>query len=326
MIDRLKQIPNLKAYLALITVCIAWGTTFPAMHIGLEFLTPDVLSAQRFTLAGLILLAICAVRREPLPSKISVKRNFIIGTLLLFIGNAATCWALQYIPTGLAAAIVAMNPFWMVFLAVVFPPRERVTLIGVTGLVIGFTGMMILLSPQLSQSTTGNVSPMFWFAIGTQLLTGLSWSIGTVYSKKAPAQASVMMANGMQNLFSGVMLIPVCFLFNHNPFIMPSAPGAMSVLYLIVVGTLIGLNCYLYMMERLPVTAASTFAYITPIVTTIVGAVVLKEVVGWPQAIGMAVVLTGVGFTHMARVFTGWFSKNAPEGMLKPFRKLRGAA
>jgi len=189
---------KLTAYLALLTIYIVWGTTFGAIHIGLETIEPGLLACLRYLSVGLILVPWCLMRGEKRPSRSSLKRDMIIGCLLFLFGNAISIWALQYMTTGLAAMITATSPFWMSWLATAVPPREKIEAHAIKGLLIGFLGLLVLLSPQLLHPM--KVSAAFWNSFMLMMLVSVSWSVGSIYARKVPAQSSLLMSIGIQNL------------------------------------------------------------------------------------------------------------------------------
>ena len=281
-----------KAYLALFAVYLAWGTTFGAMHIGLSDFPPFVFACQRFLIAGVLMIGFCLLKGEALPSAFAVKRNVITGTLMFACSNAVAFWTLQYFSTGFAGLMVALHPFWMVALTAILPPRETVKPMALLGLMVGFMGLSILLLPELTRPQAYN--PMLLPCVLITLCTGLTWALGSIYMRKNPVSSSVLMSVGLQNLSAGLILIPVNLLMGNNPLMATGVHGLAALIYLVVVGSLIGMTCYQYMMEKLPVPISSTFAYVTPLITITVGWLILGESVSPMMLLGGLIILAGV--------------------------------
>jgi drug/metabolite transporter (DMT)-like permease len=281
-----------KAYLALLVVYLVWGTTMGAIHIGVETIHPALLVCLRFTVAGLLLLLYCFSRGERLPDNRSLFRDCMVGFLLFVGGNSAVSWALQYVPTGLAGALVATNPFWMVALSAVTPPHEHVRPLDWIGLVIGFMGMLVLLSPELLAPQ--QISPVYWISIIGLLVMVFFWAAGTVYARKTETRSSLLMSLGIQNLFSGVLLIPVCGLTPHALDFTPSTGSLMALIYLILMGTILATSCYLFLLKHLTITVAGTFAYVTPVITVIFGWLFLGESLTSTTMLGTGIIIAGV--------------------------------
>src|SRR5579884_2401697 len=131
------------AYVAWITVCVVWGTTYLAIRIALESIPPLLMAAMRYTAAGTILAALLRARGERLPGVRAWPSLFLLGVLLLGLGNGGVVWAEQTVPSGLTAVLVATSPFWITGIDVVLG-GERLTARRWVGLVIGFVGIVAL--------------------------------------------------------------------------------------------------------------------------------------------------------------------------------------
>jgi drug/metabolite transporter (DMT)-like permease len=290
-----KQAPPIKAYLALIAVYLIWGTTVGSILIGVRTFPPALLPCLRFFIAGILLVSFCLFKGEKLPAKRDLKTNFIIGALLFFGGNSIVCWTVTHMTTGFGSILVATTPLWMTWLSAVLPPREKISKLSMVGIGIGFLGMLILLSPKLTH--LGNTSPVFWLCIAGLVVMTFCWSLGSIYARKYPNPCSLLMSVGLQNLFASLMLIPVCMLTispQEWAAIHPSTASLAALAYLVLMGTIVATPCYLYVLKNLPVSVSSTFAYVTPVITVIVGWLFLGEAVTLTMGIGAAVTLAGV--------------------------------
>jgi drug/metabolite transporter (DMT)-like permease len=282
----------LKAYGALFVVYLVWGTTMAAMHVGVESIPPALLACARFTLSGLLLVGVCSLLGHSWPRLDELKQHALVGFLLFFGGNSISCWALQYIPTGLGGMLVATMPFWMVGLSTLGAARERVMPLTLVGLLIGFVGMVILLSPQWIAPQA--VSPMFWPSIGGMLVLCFFWSAGSLVARRLQSRTSLLMGLGVQNLFAGLMLLPFSLAAGDFNALQPTAASLSALLYLIFFGTILATPCYYYVLRSMPVSVASTFAYVTPIITVLFGWLAFGEALSWSTLAGSAVILAGV--------------------------------
>lgn len=189
--------------------------------------------------------------------------------------------------------MVATTPFWMIWLSSVMPPKEKVSPIAIGGILIGFIGMLILLSPQLTQPS--HTPPIFWWSVLAMLVNTFFWAFGSIVVRKNPSSDSLFMTVGLQNLAGGLVLIPVCLLTVPDwNAIQVSIHTTWALTYLVVMGTMIATPCYLYVLRALPVSVSSTFAYVTPVLTVFFGWLFLKETLTPLTLIGMGVILTGV--------------------------------
>lgn len=282
-----------KPYLALLTVYLVWGTTAGTIKLGVATLPPALLPCLRFTLAGILLVAFCLLKGERLPNWPELKKHFIIGILLFFGGNSIICWTVKYVSTAFGGILVATTPLWMVWLSSILPPREKIPMLSLAGILIGFLGMAILLSPQLIHPA--HTTSMFWICIICLLLMTFSWSFGSIYARKHTTTSSLLMSVGLQNLFAGLAMLPVCWatIPNWNT-IHPSPMSVGALAYLVLFGTITATPCYLYVVKTMPVSVSSTFAYVTPVLTMMFGWLFLAEPVTNTMIIGASVILAGV--------------------------------
>jgi drug/metabolite transporter (DMT)-like permease len=282
-----------KPYLALLTVYLIWGTTAGCIKLGIDTIPSALLPCLRFTLAGILLVAFCLMRGEHFPSRQDLKTHSIVGLLLFLGGNSIICWTVKYITTGFSGILVATTPLWMVGLSALLPPREKIPFLSLVGLVIGFIGMAVLLSPQLIH--INRTSPVFWLCIVGLLIMTFCWSLGSIYSRKFPAKTSLLMSVGLQNLVAGLALIPICLLTIHDwTAIQPSLKSVVALVYLVLMGTMTATPCYLYVLQTMSVSVSSTFAYVTPVITLIFGCLFLGEPIGFTMIVGAAIILAGV--------------------------------
>lgn len=284
-----------KAYLALMVVYLIWGTTVGSILIGVSTIPAALLPCLRYLIAGLLLVVFALFKGEKIPDISTLKTHFIIGALLFFGGNAIVCWTVTHMTTGFGSILVATTPLWMIWLSSILPPREKISTLSWVGIGIGFIGLMILLSPKLTH--LGDTSTVFWLCLIGLFVMAFSWSLGSIYARKHPTYCSLPMSVGLQNLFAGLLLIPVCGLTispTEWAHFHPSGASLGALGYLIVMGTMVATTCYLYILKTLPVSVSSTFAYVTPVITIIVGWLFLGEIITPTMVIGSTVILTGV--------------------------------
>ncbi len=136
-----------KAYAAWGAVCLFWGTTYLAIRIGVRTLPPALFAGIRFFVAGSVFLAYLKIRGVSLPHKRELLNIAIVGILLLVIANGCVVWAEQWVPSGLAALIVATLPFWVSGIEAIWPSGNRLNALKIVGIVIGFLGLVVFSLP-----------------------------------------------------------------------------------------------------------------------------------------------------------------------------------
>ena len=142
--------PRFRILLAFALVYVFWGSTYLGIGIAVEHIPPAIMCAVRFLIAGVLMLLYCAFtgRKIKLQPQL-LAHQAAIGCLLLVGGNMTLSWAEQYISTGLAALLVAISPLWFLVLDAKLIGHHKISSRGITGLLLGIAGMVVLLWPKL---------------------------------------------------------------------------------------------------------------------------------------------------------------------------------
>lgn len=282
-------------------VYVFWGSTYLGIDIAVEHVPPALMCATRFTIAGVIMLTYCLASGNRIRySRRELVQLAIVGNLLLMGGNLTLSYAERYIPSGLAALLVASIPLWFLILDSVMLGHHHVSRRGLAGLGLGLIGTLVLLSPQLM--ATGDVGKKeFWWSIA--LIGGsLSWAFGSVLSKKWQSGPPTFGATSWQVLFAG--LGNLVFAAFHKDFHQAvwTARGIGAIIYLIVGGSLIGYTAYIYILGHAPTAKVSTYAYVNPVVAVFLGWLVLHETIDRYILAGSAIVIASVILVTSASV------------------------
>jgi drug/metabolite transporter (DMT)-like permease len=279
------------AYGAWVAVCFFWGTTYLGIRIGLETLPPMLFAGMRFLTAGTLLFLIMRASGARVPRGREWLDQAVVGLLLLGVGNGIVVWAEQYIPSGLAALMVATSPFWVTGLEAAFRDGEKLTARVAVGLLIGFVGLGMLVWPSL-----------FGVAVNTYFILGIvalqigciSWTCGSIYAKHHPNQVKLLMGAAVQMLMAGTVLTLFGTALGEWPRVHFSARSLGALLYLIIFGSLVAYSAYIYAIQKLPLSLVTMYSYINPVIAVILGWALLAEPLGWRVALATAIILVGV--------------------------------
>ena len=278
-----------------------WGSTYLAIDIAVEHIPPGLMCATRFTIAGLLMLGYCVLSGKNIRySPRELLQFAIIGTLLLMGGNLTLSYAELYIPSGLAALLVAIVPLWFLVLDSLLIGHHRVSGRGLAGLGLGFVGTLVLLWPQLNATGAVGRRELWW---SLALLGGsLSWAFGSVLSKKWQSGPPAFAGAAWQVFFAG--LANFIFAFVHRDFghAVWTARGIGAISYLVVCGSLIGYTAYIYILGHAPTAKVSTYAYVNPVVAVFLGWLVLHESIDRYIVAGSAIIITSVILVTSASV------------------------
>jgi drug/metabolite transporter (DMT)-like permease len=270
-------------------VWILWGSTFAAMRYVVATVPPFVMASGRFLLAGSILYAICVLRGRSRPTRDDVVNAAVTAVILLLFGNGVTAWTVQFLPTGINSLLLSLSPVWMAIVAFAWG-GERPTRLAITGMILGFAGLALLLQPKATSALP------LWPALAA-LLSSISWAFGSVYQRRIAKSSSLVLSTALQMLFGGVLLAVEAAVFGQWQMLDVHAITAASwggFAWLVIFGSLIAYSAYLYTMQSASTALASTYAYVNPIVAVILGMFLFHERFTPLEALASAIIITGV--------------------------------
>ena len=279
-----------RAYVAWVVLCLVWGTTYLAIRVALESIPPLLMAGVRWIVAGSLLIAFFRIRGEPLPEQRQWWSLAVRGVLLIGVGNGAVVWAEQTVASGLTAVLVAVNPFWMVGIEALLGDRKAPTVRQVVGLLVGFSGIVLLVSP----NTRMAVASGFWTGFIATQLACAGWSLGSTYARRR-ADAHMLTSVAFEMLFGGVVLLLCGAMMGERLRVVVTSRSAGAVVYLIVFGSIVAYSCYRYALQHLPVATLSLYVYANTVIAVFMGTLVLGEPFSWWMGTGAAVVLVGIG-------------------------------
>jgi len=266
--------PRPTVIFAFASVYLVWGSTYLFMRFAVETLPPVAVAGIRYLTAGAILFAIAAWRAVPEPRRIPMLGHAIVGTLLT-MGNASVALAVQRIPSGVAALLVAMTPCWMVLLEWLWRRGARPSAGVAIGLLLGLSGTYLLIGPQ---ALTGE--PIDPAGAGIVLTGSASWALGSIYSRSLPRWESAIRTSAVQMISGGIVVCVVAVVTGSFASLDVANVSALSVIsfaYLILIGSLLGYSSYMYLLGVTTAARASTYAFVNPVVAVILGAIFAAE-------------------------------------------------
>jgi drug/metabolite transporter (DMT)-like permease len=282
-------------------VYLFWGSTYLGIDIAIQSIPPALMCGIRFSIAGIVLLVYCYLRGQNIRYSPQQLAHFaVIGILLLMGGNLTLAYAEKYVPSGLAALLVAVTPLWLLVLDALLLGTHRISQRGLVGLALGIAGSAILIWPSLVQ--TGAMGRKeFWFSLA--LLGGsFSWALGSVLSKRWQSGPPSFSATAWQMIFAGAANLMLA-LFSHDFFRVVWTPkGIGAVAYLIVCGSWIGYTAYIWLLGHVPTAKVSTYAYVNPVVAVFLGWLVLHERIDRYILAGSAIIVTAVVLVTSAKM------------------------
>ncbi|PYX28616.1 MAG: EamA family transporter [Acidobacteria bacterium] len=282
-------------------VYLFWGSTYLGINIAVQTIPPALMCAVRFSIAGVVMLAVCALTgRQVLYSARQIALAAIVGILLLMGGNLTLSWAELSVPSGLAALIIAITPLWFLVLDSLLLGDHHISARGKAGLALGILGLFVLFYPQLT-STAALGRKEFWASLS--LIGGsFSWALGSVLSKRWQSGMDVFSATGWQVTAAGVANFTFALLVGDFSRVVWAPRSVAAVLYLVVCGSWIGYTAYVWLLEHVPTSKVSTYAYVNPVVAVFLGWLILHERVDHFIVAGSAIVILSVILVTSAKV------------------------
>ncbi len=214
----------------------------------------------------------------------------LAGILILGVGNCCLTIAELWVPSGLAALMLTVSPFWMVGIEALMPGGERLRGATLAGMLVGLAGSLLLLAPELTGAKTGAglVKGFVLLQLGCA-----SWSFGSIYQRRRSAPDHPLISSAIQQLAAGLAFLPAALIVPHPP-IRWKLSGIAAMAYLVVFGSIVGYSAYLYALRHLPVALVSIYSYVNPVVAVALGWLFYREPFGLHEASAMAVIFAGV--------------------------------
>ena len=289
--------------MALLLVYIVWGTTYFAIGIALQSIPPLLMNAIRFLCAGSVMLVIALWQGHALPTWVQWRNSAVVGGCMVFLAMNLMGFAQKLgIGSGLMATVVTTMPMWLALWS--RWGGERVPFTSWIGLALGVVGALLL-------ALEGDFSATW---LGALLAFGapLAWSVGSYASRKlslpAPAMASAAggFAGGAMGLVVALWFEPLGALGQ------VTAKSWAAWVYLLVFGTLVALNAYLWLLQNTSAALAGSYSFVNPAVALLVGVALGGELLtGWVFA-ALPLIGAALAFILYGQALQRWLEKLSP--------------
>jgi len=291
-------------------VYLFWGSTYLAIDIAVQTIPPALMCGLRFSVAGIVMLAVCAATgHRILYSPKQIALSAVVGLLLLMGGNLTLSYAELAVSSGLAALIIAITPLWFLVLDSLLLGDHHISGRGKAGLALGIVGLFVLVWPQLQAGSLGRRE----LIASVSLIGGsFTWALGSVLSKRWQSGMDVFGATGWQVTAAGAGNLIFALFAGDLSHVTWSPRGLSAVAYLVVCGSWVGYTAYIWLLEHVPTSKVSTYAYVNPVVAVFLGWLVLNEKVDRFILAGSAVVVLSVILVTSAKVKEKKVSQELP--------------
>lgn len=286
------QKPDLKLIFSLVIVGIVWGTTYLGIRVAVESIPPWFITSIRQGIAALIVLVILIYKKQL--SWIgwnNLKFQLIPSLLMIVIANGFTTIAEQSLPSGLTSIMSALSPV-IIFIGGILFGIEKPSLKGLIGVLLGFLGVVFIFRNGLEDILDPNYKTgMLFLSIAI-----ISWSAGTVYSKKHTHKSNNIALNLFyQFSISSLIQFVLAFIFSSNTDLNTwSLRSISAVVYLAFFGSVLAFFCYHYALKRVTAVQVSILNYVNTIIAVFLGWLLLDEVITFDFIIATALIILGV--------------------------------
>lgn len=285
--------PTWKTLLAFAIIYFVWGSTFLAIRTGVREVPPFLLAAMRFLVAGLVLYTWMLANGARSPTRRQWMSVFLIAFLIFVCDYGLLFWAERRVPSGIAAVMMATIPVFMALFEITFLRTQRLTVRLSLALLVGISGVAVLMNRSLDVGG----APIDRAGSVALIIASLSWAVASILTRRLPLPQSKVMSSGAQMLAGGVMLALAATALGELRGFHPSAVSLsawLSLLYLIVAGSIIGFTAYLWLLHHESPTKVGTYAYVNPVVAVLVGYFLGGESLGQRTILGTLCVLISV--------------------------------
>jgi drug/metabolite transporter (DMT)-like permease len=283
---------SISVLLAFACIYVIWGTTYLAIALAIQTIPPFIAGGFRFVIAAVMMYAWLRSRGANVFAGVSLRVAALCGVLLSGIGNGFVIWAQQGIPSGVAALIVTFVPVMVLVLDWMFFTRRAPRPQALVGTAVAVAGVATIVVH--THELEGAANPLYLISV---LVATLGWSFGTLLQKRAATAQTVLSFTCAQMFFGGVFQFAMATLDGEWVNLDIASVSVLSwaaVVYLIVLGSILALNAYLWLLTRVPAQKVTTYALVNPVVALLLGALFLDEKITSLAVTAAALVLIGV--------------------------------
>ncbi|PTU67914.1 drug/metabolite exporter YedA [Chromobacterium sp. Panama] len=271
---------TLAAFFALYVI---WGSTYMGIRIGIESWPPMMMAGLRFSLAGWLMLAYLCLRKYPMPNARELGGAALLGVLMPAVGNGLVTVAEKDVSSGVAALVIATVPLFTLLFARMFGQKARK--VEWAGIGLGVCGMVLLnMGANLKASPSG---------AALLLLASAGWGLGSAWSRHL-AQPKGPMGSAWMMIFGGAALLLASQAYGEKLQAMPTLSSWLALFYLAVFGSIIAYSAYLHLLKTVSPAAATSYAYVNPVIAVLLGVVFLGEHIGLHEMLAMSVIVAAV--------------------------------
>jgi len=285
---------KIKIILGYTLVCLIWGSTWMAIRIGLDSVSPILSAGFRFSLASVALYIFMKFKGIKIQTdRRSIILYVILGVFSFVLPFGLTYWGQNYIPSWLASILFAVMPFFVVIFSRIAIPKDKISGDKIAAMVLGFLGIIIIFSKNLTMDSGFS----FWGMIAVLVGAVLQGAIA-VMVKKYGEHLHPLSMNFIPVLICGISLTLAGLIFEDVSAIHLDSKALISIAYLAIFGTIVTFTTYYWLLKKINIILLSLTSFITPIVAMILGSLFMGELLTSRDLLGSSLVLIAILFAN----------------------------
>ena len=283
-----------KIIIGYILITALWGSTWLAIRVGLDSLTPMFAVGLRFFVASFFVLIVMKIANVKLQTDtLSIKLYLFLGFFSFIIPFSLVYWAEKFVPSGLTSVVFSVFPFIVILFSWVMIPNEKIGIYKILGSLMGFIGIVIIfwedITFDFSEYSLGMIA-----ILASAVIQGFV----AVVVKKHGRNLNPLSMNFVPLLLTGIVLIPVGLIFENSESLVFDSKAIYSILYLSFFGTVVTFTTYFWLMKKISVVILSLSTFLTPIIALLLGVIILHEKFTVYHLVGSSLVLIGILFAN----------------------------
>ena len=294
VVTRPSRTQGVTVWVPLIALWLVWGSTYLGIAVIGTSMPPLMGNAGRFLAAAVLLGLALVIVRGPRVLAVTgeqLRSTAIMGVMLLGVGIGTLSLAERYVPSGIAALIVAVMPLYIILFRL--RAGDRPPTLTVVGVAIGLGGLALMLLPGGTVPVSGtDADVVLWSA--AILGSSFCWAFFSWRAARYRFPANPLVTTTYEMAFAGAALLGVGALRGERLHVEAVQPDAWWAWAWLVTASLIGYTCYTWLLGHAPLSLTATYAYVNPVVAVILGSLLLREAVTRDVLIGLTVVVGGV--------------------------------
>lgn len=287
--------PPLRVVAAYVVVALIWGSTWGAIKVGVNDVPPFVFAFFRAVAVASVLTILALALRQPLPrGRLTLAVATVVGLINIGLTWAIIFWSEQFVPSGFVAVFGSAAPVWTALLAHFMVKGDRLSVLKISGLVLGLAGTVTLIgAPDMADGTAGLI------ATGLLALMPITWAIAAILQSRFLTAVAPIPTVAIGTWASALLLAPLALIQLPEGEHWTLA-SVLAFVWLTIFGTCFAMVVSLWLYRKLRPTTITLIQVIVPAEAILIGTLWLGEPVSIRMLAGAALVVAAVSLNAIA--------------------------